>query len=113
MRKGTLDSSLYLFEQASQKIGFKSSERRLRLLNEVITVFLRSIKLFDNLKMDVITLSIHKVELLLDNWIKKALVNPFGASTYGSKYWSEQNAVSEIKVAVCFIYNDKNIIILL
>lgn len=100
MQKGTLESCLYLVEQTLLKIDFKIIVERLQLLNQVITVFLRSIELFEDVKTEMITQSALKVHSALNNWIKKSLHFSFGASSLSTEIWLDKDAQAEIKVKV-------------
>lgn len=97
MQEGVVKSGLYLFEQTLLKIGRRTSKEYLKWINQVITVSLRSIELFEDLKEDLITKSIREMSSGLSQWMQKSQVFPFGASTvYG--IWQGDFAASEIKV---------------
>lgn len=98
MKKGILASSLYLAEQTLLKIGQNTSDKCLIWLNQVFTVFLKSIEFFEDMKEDSIIQSIHKVCSDLGLWIEKSQVLCFGASSFRGT-WHGNCAASEIKVS--------------
>ena len=98
MQKGVIRSCLYLFEQTLLKIADKNSKEYLRWLKQVVAVFLRSIELFEDVKEEIITVSVRKVFSGLSQWMQKSH-SSFGASTIpGSTVWYSNLAASEIKV---------------
>ena len=100
MQKGVLASGLYLVEQTLLKIGSRNTDGCLKWLNQVVTVFLRSIEFFEDMKEDFITESVCKVCSCLGQWILKSQVFYFGASAiHGSTIWHGGCAASEIKVS--------------
>lgn len=96
MRKGTIDSSVYLFKQVVEKFSKSCWE----ILKETANVFLRSIELLDDMKLDIVSHSIQKVKELLNYLMIKSFEQPFGASILSSIFWSGKDAQSEIKVGL-------------
>ena len=96
IQNATLDSSLRLIRVTLRKLGKRTLDECLKLLNKVITVFLRSIVLCEDVKPDTIMQSISKVHSMLESWIKSSLTSPFGTSI--TNYWSDKFAASEIEV---------------
>ena len=97
VQKGTLESSIYLIEQTLNKIRERTDKECLVLLNQAITVFLRSIDFLENIKEAIVIKSVREIHFLLNDWMENSLNYFFGASKL-SNYWFKQNAESEIKV---------------